>query len=85
MSLKSTVLPLHYGVPQRCGAAIISVGPFQRVEAQTIDGARLRAGVPKSNSTDPMQALENVTAAGISVIEHAYQPGSYTWGNVESE
>jgi len=40
-------------------------------DAHTIDGARLRAGFQLSEWMDLMQALENVTAAGIFVIEHA--------------
>ena len=80
-----TVLTLQYGVPQRCGAAIITWIHCSALKAQTVDGARLRPGFQDLILMDPMQALENVTAAGISVIEHAYQPGSYTWGNVEFE
>jgi len=41
--------------------------------------------VPNSEQKDLMQALENVTRAGIFDVEHANQPGSNTRGNYKSE
>jgi hypothetical protein len=45
-------------------------------EAQKIEGARLRAGFRRLSGWIWVQALENVTAAGI--FKHANQPGSRT-------
>jgi hypothetical protein len=47
-------------------------------EAQKIEGARLRAGFRDLSGWIWVQALENVTAAGIFVLKHANQPGAPT-------
>jgi hypothetical protein len=85
MGLKATVLPLHYGVPQRCGAAIYRAGPSVSADAQMIEGARLKAAFRILSGWNAVQALENVTTAGIYVLEYAYQSGSHTRGNDEFE
>ena len=48
-------------------------------EAHKVEGARLKAGFRNLSGWIWVQALENVTAAGIFVVKHANQPGSPTW------
>lgn len=73
------VVPFQYGVPQRCGAATYE----QSMAAHQRRRLKDRGLWPDSQirNDGPMQALENVTAAGIFDVEHAHQPGTRTWGN----
>jgi hypothetical protein len=93
--LKPAVVPLHYGVPELVlaarGGSNSRAGPSSVLSVQTTEEARLRAGasrLPREQSRgewNRMQALENVTTAGIYVIEYAHRPGPRTRDNNESE
>jgi len=71
--------------PSAMRGSDLPAGPSVSTESQTIEGARLMAGFRILSGWSAMQALENVRAAGIYVLEYAYQPGSHTRGNDESE
>jgi hypothetical protein len=89
--LTLAVLPLHYGVPQRCGAAIYGADSSLALNAQTVEQAvrprrfyPAEGGATQMNSA-LMQALENVTTAGIYAIEYAQRTGSRIRGSDEFE
>lgn len=77
----ANVLPFHYDVPQRCGAAIYSIGPSATLKCiRWVHRALDRC---ESEWMDLMQALENVTAAGIYFIDCSPRPGFRTRGDNE--
>ena len=77
----ANVLPFHYDVPQRCGAAIYSIGQSATLKCiRWMYRALYRC---ESEWMDLMQALENVTTAGIHLNDCSPKPASRTRGNNE--
>jgi hypothetical protein len=88
MCLNPAVLPLHYGVRElllaACGARNLRIGLSPVLSVHTTEEAKPRGGASRlrrarfRSEWNLMQALENVTTAGIYVIEFAHRPGSRT-------